>query len=833
MMLYDVGIITGDRHSDLQGDLMAAKISIQCPGCLAKLNLADSSKLGKKIKCPKCSDIFVAKVNDDEDLDDIEEEDAPAKSKGKRTAPPKKGGRKGGSSSSGPNIPLIAGGSVALIALIGAGLFFSGFFGGAKPLPAPPVEPVPAPVAVAPPAPVAAPPAQPAAPPITATEKTLGLRWMPAQTELIVHLKVADVMQAALLKQAFENPMAAMAMAEMKKNTGVAATDIESVTIGLLEIPTPQSMSRMGMGVPMGMPGGPKPPQATAIVRTKRTITLDEILAASTEVAGAEYKSKKYFESKNGETKIGGWLADSSTLIIAPTTELQAIMDRGETVIPRKELAYVDAKPHFLVVAAPKDPKAFSQNANAAPPGTPPEFAAVFDAMKEASGSSLGISIRGGFDLQLSWMLSSPDVAGKLKTSLDTALVEGKKQYEALKSNGLPLVADLGDLLLNNLKVDAASQVVTMTTGVPDSEQQKIELLAQMGMAMASGLGAGGNPFGGPMPGGPAVSPGGPGGAGGPPPPFRPSFGTPGQTDPVASEKADGIPEGTTLEASASWSPFPSVTPDGKSSTPVQILLDLKGDGIGQVCGYGMVTVKPAVLQGGGTLRTSKTESPGLPNLTKSMAAYDPASLDAFEHPEGTLRIVVPIDPPAADGKSLEALEGTFKYVTFSDSEEFAIEEASKAAKRPLMDPGLKAAGVKLLVSRGPLGETLTLSCGKGFFLGKATAVVPDAPNGLSHFFVPDVDKGQPVQKLNPIDQSGKFPETMQIQFKVYREAKEHTATFKFGKMPLPAFASQPTGASGVPGQPQFPGQPMPIPGPPMPVPGQPMPIPGQPMPKP
>jgi len=832
-MLFDVGIITGDRHSDLQGVLMAAKVSIQCPGCLAKLNLADSSKLGKKIKCPKCSDIFVAKANDDEDLDDIEDDDAPAKSKGsnKRAAPAKRGGKKGGSSSSGPNVPLIAGGSVAVIALIGAGLFFSGFFGGAKPLPAPPVEPVPAPVAVAP-APVPAPPAQPAIPPITATEKTLGLRWMPAQTELVVHLKVADLMQAALLKQAFENPMAAMAMAEMKKNTGVAATDIESVTIGLLELPTPQSLTSMGMAAQMGMPGGPKPPQVTAIVRTKRTITLDEILAASTEVAGAEYKTKKYFESKNGETKIGGWLADSSTLIIAPSTELHAIMDRGETVIPRKELAYVDAKPHFLVVAAPKDPKAFAQNANAVPPGTPPEVAAVFEAMKEASGSSLGVSIRGGFDVQLSWMLSSADVAGKLKTSIDTALVEGKKQYEALKSNGLQLVADLGDLLLNNLKVDSASQVVTMTTGVPDSEQQKIELLAQMGIAMASGFGAGGNPFGGPMPGGPAVSPGGPGGAGGPPP-FRPSFGTPGQTESVASEKADGLPDGTTLEASASWSAFPSVTPDGKSSTPLQILLDLKGDGIGQVCGYGMVAIKPAVLQGGGTLRTSKTETPGLPNLTKAMSGFDPASLDAIEHPEGTLRIVVSVDPPAAEGKSLEALEGTFKYVTFSDSEEFTIEEASKAAKRPLMDASLKAAGVKLLVSRGPVGEILTLSCGKGFFLGKATGVVPDAPNGLTHSFVPDTDKGQPVQKLNSIDQSGKFPETMQIQFKVFRETKEHTATFKFGKMPLPAFASKPSGASALPGQPQFPGQPMPVPGQPMPIPGQPMPVPAQPMPQP
>ena len=817
---------------------MAGKVSIQCPGCLAKLNLPDSSKLGKKIKCPKCSDIFVAEANEDEDLDDIEDDDAPAKSRGgkKRAAPAKKGGKKGGSGGSGgPNVPLIAGGSVAVVALIGAGLFFGGFFGGSKPIPAPPVEPVPAPVAAVP-APVQPPPAQPAPPAITATEKTLGLRWMPAQTELVVHLKVADVMQAPLLKQAFESPMAAMAMAEMKKNTGLAAADIESVTIGVLEIPKPQSFPGIGMPAQMGMPGGPKPPEATVVVRTKRSVTLEEILAASNEVAGAEYKSKKYFESKNGATKYGGWLAESTTLILAPSTELQAIMDRGETVIPRKELAFVDAKPHLLIVAAPKDPKAFLQSANPAPPGAPPEIAAVIEAIKDASGSSLGVSIRGGFDLQFSWMLSSPDNAGKLKTSIDTAVVEGKKQYEVLKANGLPLVADLGDALINNLKVDAASQVVTISTGVPDSEQQKIELLAQMGMAMASGFGQGGNPAGMPFPGLPGGGPGSPGGPNGPPP-FRADFGAPGQTDPVAAEKADGLPDGVTLEASTAWSPFPSMSPDGKSSTPVQILLDLKGDGIGQICGYGMVALKPAVLQGGGTLRSSRSEAPGSPNLTKAMAGFDPASADGFEHPEGTLRITVAVDPPAADGKSLEAVEGTFKYVTFSDSEEFTIEEASKAAKRPLSDPGLKAAGVKLLVSRGPVGETLTLSCGKGFYLGKASGVIPDAPNGLTHFFLPDTDKGQPVQKLHPIDQSGKFPENMQIQFKVYREVKEHTATFKVGKMALPAFAAKPSelaappGQPQLPGQPQFPGQPMPQPG--QPQPGLPMPQPVQPIPQP
>ncbi len=41
---------------------MADRISVECPGCLAKVTLPDSSKLGKKVKCPKCSDVFVAEA---------------------------------------------------------------------------------------------------------------------------------------------------------------------------------------------------------------------------------------------------------------------------------------------------------------------------------------------------------------------------------------------------------------------------------------------------------------------------------------------------------------------------------------------------------------------------------------------------------------------------------------------------------------------------------------------------------------------------------------------------------------------------------------------------
>ena len=41
---------------------MANRVVVQCPSCSTKLSISDTSKLGKKIRCSKCSEIFVAEA---------------------------------------------------------------------------------------------------------------------------------------------------------------------------------------------------------------------------------------------------------------------------------------------------------------------------------------------------------------------------------------------------------------------------------------------------------------------------------------------------------------------------------------------------------------------------------------------------------------------------------------------------------------------------------------------------------------------------------------------------------------------------------------------------
>ena len=764
-----------------------AKVSVECPGCFAKLNLPDRSKLGKKIKCPKCAEIFVAEAPDDDDTEILDEDDAPAKSSNRRKRPTAGGGKKpskkSGGSSGGNNGLLIGGGVAALLVVVVAGLYFGGVFGGKKPLPAPPAAVVEA----APPPVVAAPKVE-----ITPTEKMLALRWMPADTELILHVKVADIWQAPLLKGLIENPQTATQVKEMQKYIGVGPADIESVTLGVSDLKGIQSAAMMAS---MGMQPAAKQFKGLVVARSKKPLSQSAILQASPELKSADHNGKSYFllPSPPGQPadEAGGWVVDANTFVMGGLNELKSAMDKGETVTPRKELSFVDATSHVVLVMAPKDPQEMSQGQTPPSlPGMPPQIAEMQQALTESmQGFGLGINIRGGFDLQTSLLLKDSAGAAKVKAGLEAALVEGRKQFDAVKATAPPLLGDLGQMLIDNLKINEQSQVVKVSTNIPDSAQQQLEQLPPllMVMAMTGGL----NPLaGGPGAGG---SPAGPGPAN-----FSPGaigdMKKPGETEAVDAVKAEGLPDGIMLSARTSWSEFPSFGADGKETLPIQLMLDAKGEGLNTICAFGQVTAKTMTLDGGGSLKTAKSTMMFGPDPLKSMVPFEVGDNFGFEHPEGTMRVKFSVEPPTGTAAKITALEGTFKYLTAEKSDEFTIAEVAKKALKPLADPELKAAGVKLLFTKGSNagGETLALSCGKGHFLGKTGISDPDDANGVTQFFHSEVDKGQTVYRIQASDQGGKFSEKLQVKFKLYRDVKEHTVSFRFENVPLPKPDSKP-----------------------------------------
>ncbi len=790
-----------------------AKVSVECPGCGAKLSLPDRSKLGKKIKCPKCSDAFVAEAPDD-DADAFDEDEAPAKSASNRkrgggATGKKSSGKKSGGESGGGNAVMIGGGIAAAVVLLIAGLFFAGVFGGSKP------EPIaaPAPVPAAAPAPVN---------PITPAERMLALRWLPADTELLIHVKLADIWAAPLLKSALELPQVAAGVADFQKQTTLLPTEIESITLGVADLsgallrakvandsssnlppgnPPPGTVPS-GFGPP-GMPSNPfgslKPEDQrfVVVIRTKKAIDLKTLLETTPGTQQKEKNGKTYFEApvKPLQPASGGWAADPNTLIFGTLADMLATMDRGETVVPRKEFSGVEHASHIVLASVVKETKPEDLPAGIE---IPAPLAMMQSSIKDygVQRLSLGLSIKGGFDLNIAAASNSADGSKKMKTELETQLEQLKSQFGFIKATAPPLLGDLGQMLIDNIKLDEQSQQVRVATSVPDSAQKQLEQLPAIVMVMAA-TGAFGSMAGGPPPSlgtGPQTA--------SPPVASAIQSGSlgegkkPGETEPVPSITAKGLPDGLTLSAKTSWSDFPSANADGKQSVPVQLMFDVSGASLNTYCAIGQVSMKTMSLEGGSTLKTSKNAVTFGADPLKGLIPYDSEDKLSFEHPAGTMRVRFSVDPPAASATKIAALEGTFQLLTFESASDFTISDAPKKALRALADPDLKAAGVKLLLNKPLLGgagaESLTLFCGKAHFLGKATASSLGNAAGVTNVFLPEIDKGQTVLRLQAFDQGGKFSEKLEVKFKLFREVKEQTVSFRFENVPLPSADSKP-----------------------------------------
>ena len=791
---------------------MADRILVMCPGCSAKLAVSDASKLGKKIRCSKCSEVFVAKAasssgtksakpaksappaktkkksDDDEfNFDDMEMEDksefddeesedeAPvAKSKAKATSKTavKKGNGKGKGKSSGNNLPLIIGGSVAAVLIVGVGLYFL-LSGGEAPAVAP-VAQQPAGIA-----PAVAPAAQ-----NFPGDRSLALKWLPQETELIVHLKVGDLWIAPLLQGFLGSPQTKPLIQQMQQFTGLAPTDIESITIGMRDL---QGMQGQAMMLAMGGQA-PKNPQALIVVRSKKPVdpaALSSQIAqagAATGMKLADHSGKQYVEApaaKPGDKAMGAWFADTTTLIGGPTDELFAAMDRGETITPRNEFRAVDPSPHLLFVIAPKNPQSMSQS-TPLPPGTSPAAAEILKTIQESmSAVSFGVSVRGGADLQTSLVCKDTAGSSKLKTNLEALIAETKPAFAAKKATTPPLLFELGEMLLNNVQITEQNQVVKLASNVPDSAQQKLE---QLPTVLMGAMMFGGNPFaGGGTP--PGLSIGGNAGS------FSDGLKKPGETEAVPATNAGELPPGSTLTAKTAWQQFPEFGPNGQQSLNMQLLVDLKGELISKASGFGRVSVKSIATVGGGSVKLAKHQSLNTPDPATTILPFDPAEGFSFEHPEETLRITIPFEPPNPPAAQLTTIIGEFKVQTADKSEEIEVDDVRLAASKPLDNPALKAAETTLTlkVEDTPFGkrEIMTLTFAAGVSTSQI-AMTDAAKEGFTTYATQNPLATKPTFLLMPLDDSGKLPEKFKLTFKIHSGLKEISVPFRFENVPLP-----------------------------------------------
>lgn len=832
---------------------MPSPAAVECPACLATLKVPED-KLGKKIRCPKCSEVFVAEASEEVEDFEPEEERRPARGKG----PVKKGGKKSGS---GLLIGGIAGG-VALIAVAGVVIFLmtSGGGGGGAAAPQaaqtmPPAGMAPAATPSADPAAMAAamgahggtmPGAAHAAPPAAAPAATTGssatpasapqpavapaasfvsqsssgpakldLSWIPAETELMINLRPAAIWSAPALQQALKQPLVFLGVGQMQAMTGITPADIDSLTIAmrLPDAKAPAAAAPAGVAL---SPGAEMPEianvQPVIVARLKKPL-LDSVWERPDlplQVANYAGQTVRKFSppAANGkQLTFAIHQPNELTIVAGLEGTVQALIDAKGDAKLFADWAPLDSNLQLQVAGRPKNlgPQWEAARRNG-PPADAEQQRLQETLEKHARAFAVGLQFTDGIELALRMQADSEAGGRALEEALKPQLTKAHAEFAAgfekgFEQTGGPAPPEVKSLVATVQENSAFSQqgaVSSLTSRIP---ADKMVLFAQLAQKAQQNPMAG-MMLGGMVPGGPSGFPGRPGG--------MPTGERTGQTEPMATQTPEALPAGLELQASTLWdAPQP-----GSAGVPLLMQFRVTGADDAILCAAGEFELKPPTTDSGKSLT-------GIPPRQTTLSA-----------PEQILRTyLVPLDPPE-DGaanvatfhlafkgpdekaRALASCEGKFRIVRAKSQTDFQVPlKKPLPAKLDLPDE-LKAAGLTVKLERtkpgsGPVADELVVAVGPAALVARLQVLDADGSGPASGWESPVVryvrEKGGLVQRLSS-ESGDKLPDSFQLGLVLFDGAEVLTVPFRFNDLPLPDPSSRPVMAA----PPQFRGGPLP-----------------------
>ena len=414
--------------------------SVRCPGCEAALKLKAAPPAGKRLKCPKCGAAFAPKFKrpapepTGESWDDWEDPAAPA-----APAPPPSprarraagGGRKTRSKKAAaaggvPRVVWIGLAAAAAAVVAGAGIYFAVYSAEAADA-APggvvfadrvqkdaddlnPAGAAPGPTDAAPPAVAAPDPSGPLRAPAAAPFPTA---YLPADADVFVHVRVADLWNDPLLAAA--TPTAArLAIPAALAQYDIDVAKVDSLTLGGPLLAGFREMSAAAADAAAGAAAGQRLalqsfPKFLAVLRLAEPYE-PKILTPDGRTIAAEprdFAGQRLYDLPPlpQVRDVSFWMPDDSTLVIGKRDAVEAAAGRGDAAVERPGFAGVAAGDAVAVALAgedgllglPTEADTRRRDPGFPPPSREAEQASTTwgVARRRAAGVALGVSVGG------------------------------------------------------------------------------------------------------------------------------------------------------------------------------------------------------------------------------------------------------------------------------------------------------------------------------------------------------------------------------------------------------------------------------------------------------
>lgn len=827
---------------------MPDPVAIECPACLATLKVPED-KLGKKIRCPKCTEVFVAEASEAVEDFDPDEERRPARGKGAV----KKGSKKSGS---GLLIGGIVGG-VALVAVAGVAIFLMSSGGGndapapqgaqmapavaASPTPAaadpaaamaasmsahgamsagaahgaPQAAPATAPAASAVTPPTANAPAAPFVSQSSSGPAKLDLSWIPAESELIIDLRPAAIWAAPALQQALKHPFVLLGIGQMQAMTGIAPADIESLTIAL-RLPGPKDPAAPPAGMALS-PGAETPEvaevQPVIVMRLKKPVleSLWERPDLPLQVADYAGQTVRKFSPPpaNGKQLTFAIHQPNELMIVAGLEgTVQSLIDAKGDARLFADWAPLDPNLQLQIAGRPKDlAPQWAAARMSAPSGDADQERLVAALEKHLRAFSLGLQLTDGIELASHFQADSEAGGQALAEALKPQLAKAHAEFAAgfekgFQQTGGPAPPELMSLVTSvqdNSKFTQQGAVASLTSRIPADKMELFALLAQKAQQNPMA----GMMLGGMLPGGPAgLSPGGPG--------SMPVGERSGQSEPVATKTPEALPPHLELQASTLWdAPQP-----GAAGTPLLMQFQVTTTDDAILCAAGEFEFRPPTTDSG-----------------RSLSAMPPRQT-TLSPPEQILRTyIVPLDPPE-DGaanvakfhlafkepddkaRSLVSCEGKFRLMRAKSQTELQLPLKKPLPAKLELPEALAAAGLAVKLERiksgdSPVADELVVGVGMSAAIARLQILDADGGGPAAGWETPTIryvsERGSVVQRISS-ESGDTLPDRFLLSLVLFDGIETLTVPFSFNDLPLPDPSTRPVRAL----PPQFPGGPLP-----------------------
>lgn len=422
-----------------------AEVATQCPHCEKVLKLKSAAMLGKKVACPKCGDSFTIKrykepeVVEDEYNYDYQEEDyeepaeedeAPARRRSAASSSSKrsrgKTTKKGGGAAKWI-APLLIGVAVVLGlgGVIAGGIYIIPKLGG---------------------------------------RNIVDLTYLPAETEMVIHVRFKEIWDAPLLAPLRNNPeLKQLIERESPSGVKIELSDLDSMTMGVTNLSEQRRVLPFGGGL------GPVVRSSNAkfigVMRLSKDVT-EELVQQMPGSVKETHGGQSIQVGNQGGKSVAVWLASPRSFVFGDPAEVKKAIDRGATETRLRRFDFANAKQQFFMAMAPENPVS---NTNTAPGATPDQrLTSSLD--KNAKGFCFGLSVTSDIAMQIQINCFNSTGAKAMQSDVDAIIAEAKTKIASAPPNPIPLmqsVVDLGKETVNSISAKQSGSLVTVNARVP------------------------------------------------------------------------------------------------------------------------------------------------------------------------------------------------------------------------------------------------------------------------------------------------------------------------------------------------------------------------------